>query len=337
MPDKAALRPGKNGTLSMIETDILVVGAGLAGLTLARELSALGNKVMLLEKSRSPGGRLSTRRSDFGGFDHGAQYLTSRTAGFTALLNQFSRNDELAPWNPGGKDSARPWWVGKPGMSSLGTAMAHDLDIEFDARVTGIVKHEQKYLVHTESCSGTGPDYLAARVVAAMPAPQALDLLAPVDPVFVRLKKVAMAPCWSAMLAFEVRLTDIQDLMRGQETDVLSLIARNGSKPARTGETFVLHATPQWSREHIEDERDAVRSAMLSAMREQTGLGGNLPDPIHFEVHRWLYALVQTPLDQPFFGNPENTLFACGDWCIGGRAEAAHQSGQALARHIMSL
>ena len=82
---------------------------------------------------------------------------------------------------------------------------------------------------------------------------------------------------------------------------------------------------------------NGAAASMLNAMREQTGLGGNLPDPAHFEVHRWLYALVETPLDQPFIGNPENALFACGDWCIGGRAEAAHQSGQALARHIMSL
>jgi len=321
----------------MIETDILMIGAGLAGLTLARELSALGKKILLLEKSRSPGGRLSTRRSDFGSFDHGAQYLTSRTSGFTSLLNQFSQSGDLALWNPDGKDSTHPWWVGKPGMSTLGKAMARDLTIEYDTRATGIVKQDQDFLIHTESRSGAGPDYLASRVVVAIPAPQALELLIPLDPAFVRLKKVTMAPCWSAMLAFDARLQGVPDLIRGREPDLLSLIARNGSKPARTGETFVLHATPQWSREHIESERDAVKSAMASAVREQTGLGENLPDPAHFEVHRWLYALVETPLDQPFLGNRENTLFACGDWCIGGRAEAAHQSGEALARHIMSL
>lgn len=321
----------------MIETDILVIGAGLAGLTLARELSGHGEKVVVLEKSKSPGGRLSTRRSDFGSFDHGAQYLTSRTACFTSLLNDLAQDGKLAPWNPDGKDSARPWWVGKPGMSEIGKASARGLDIEYDTRVTRIVKRDQRYLVQTESHSATGPEYLASRVAAAVPAPQALKLLKPLDPAFVRLQKVAMAPCWSAMLAFNARLQGVPDLTRGREPDVLSLIARNGSKPARTSETFVLHATPQWSREHIESKRGAVKSAMLSAMRQQTGLGGNLPDPSHIEVHRWLYALVETPLDEPFLANTQNTLFACGDWCIGARAEAAHQSGQALARHIMSL
>ena len=99
----------------------------------------------------------------------------------------------------------------------------------------------------------------------------------------------------------------------------------------------MLHATPQWSRKHLEVGRDTVKAAMLEAMRHQTGLGQDLPGPIHCEVHRWLYALVENPLDQPFLGNAQNTLFACGDWCIGGRAEAAHQSGEALAHHIISL
>lgn len=321
----------------MIETDILVIGAGLAGLTLARELSAKGTKVLLLEKSRSPGGRLSTRRSEFGNFDHGAQYLTSRTPGFTRTLNRLAETGDLAQWNPQGKDSDRPWWVGKPGMSTLGKALARDLDISFETRATRIENQGQRFLVHTEIRSEAGPRYLAARIIAAIPAPQTNHLLGSLDPVFQRIRNVEMAPCWSAMLAFDTPLEGVPDLIRGQDPDTLALIARNGSKPGRSGETFILHATPQWSRAHIESERDAVKSAMVDAFGTQSGQKDSLPAPVHCEVHRWLYALVEQALDQAFIGNPDNTLFACGDWCIGGRAEAAYQSGEALARHIITL
>lgn len=321
----------------MNDVDILVIGAGLAGLALARELSGRSDKVVVLEKSKSPGGRLSTRRSDVGNFDHGAQYLTSRTSDFTALFNHLSQSGELAPWNPDGKDSARPWWVGQPDMAALGKIMSQGLDIRLDTRVTRVAKKNGKFLIHTQNLVGAETFYTASKVIAAIPAPQALDLLTQLDPVFTQLQNVSMAPCWSAMLAFDQPLENVPDLMRGSDDNVLSLIARNSSKPGRTGETFVVHATPHWSRAHIENDRGAVKTAMLNAMREQTGLGEHLPDPIHCEVHRWLYALVETPLDQPFLGNAQNTLFACGDWCIGGRAEAAHQSGLALARHIISL
>lgn len=321
----------------MIETDTLVIGAGLAGLTLARELSDHSGKVVVIEKSRSAGGRLSTRRSDVGSFDHGAQYLTNRTAGFSSLLDQLSQSADLAAWNPDGKDSAHTWWVGQPGMSAVGKTLAKGLNITYQTRATRISRQDQEFLVHTQGADGAGLVYRASRVVAAVPAPQALDLLEPLDPVFTQVRNVSMAPCWSAMLAFDRPLADVPDLIRGQDGDALALIARNGSKPNRTGETFVLHATPQWSRTHLETDRETVRSAMLQAMRQQSGLAQTLPDPIHCEVHRWLYALVETPLDKPFLGNAQNTLLACGDWCIGGRAEAAHQSGLALADHIISL
>lgn len=41
---------------------ILVVGAGLAGVTAARELAARGHRVKIVEKSRGLGGRMATRR-----------------------------------------------------------------------------------------------------------------------------------------------------------------------------------------------------------------------------------------------------------------------------------
>ncbi|NBW91636.1 MAG: FAD-dependent oxidoreductase, partial [Actinobacteria bacterium] len=41
---------------------IVVIGAGLAGLMAAQELHREGHHVVLIDKGRSPGGRLATRR-----------------------------------------------------------------------------------------------------------------------------------------------------------------------------------------------------------------------------------------------------------------------------------
>ncbi|MBC7283884.1 FAD-dependent oxidoreductase [Hoeflea sp.] len=322
----------------MIDTDVLVIGAGLAGLTLSHQLRGNGADVTLIEKSRAPGGRLSTRRSDYGSFDHGAQYLTSRTPAFTALINRLAQDGDIGAWQPRGKDSARPWWVGQPAMATIGKVLAEGLDVRFGIRATRISKKDGRYSVQAEHSDGTGCLFSAERVVAAIPATQAHALMASLDPAFLALEGVRMAPCWTAMLAFETQLGDeMPDLVRGEAGDVLSLIVRNGSKPGRTGETHVLHAAPDWSRAHLESDRESVAAAIIVAMRAQTGLGADLPDPLHFDLHRWLHALVEKPLDLPFIGNADNTLFACGDWCIDARAEAAHQSGWALAEHIISL
>jgi predicted NAD/FAD-dependent oxidoreductase len=43
-------------------TDVLVVGAGMAGLTAAAELQRAGRRVLVLDEGRGVGGRLASRR-----------------------------------------------------------------------------------------------------------------------------------------------------------------------------------------------------------------------------------------------------------------------------------
>ena len=61
---------------------VLIIGAGMAGLSCAAALGSVGHAVTLIDKARGPGGRMSTRRVDTplgqAAFDHGAQYFTAR-------------------------------------------------------------------------------------------------------------------------------------------------------------------------------------------------------------------------------------------------------------------
>ncbi|NDH45714.1 MAG: FAD-dependent oxidoreductase, partial [Actinobacteria bacterium] len=58
---------------------VVVIGAGLAGLCAARDLVDAGHLVTVLEKSRASGGRCATRRIGNAVFDHGAQFFTVRS------------------------------------------------------------------------------------------------------------------------------------------------------------------------------------------------------------------------------------------------------------------
>ncbi|MEQ8482640.1 MAG: FAD-dependent oxidoreductase [Hoeflea sp.] len=315
----------------------LVIGAGLAGLTAARHLADEGHDVLIIEKSRSPGGRISTRRADGGEFDHGAQYMTSRTPELNAVVNRLAQSGVLAPWRPEGKDSSRPWWVGQPGMSALGKALAEGLDIRLRSRAVTIARTDGGYRAEVETAEEETYSISAKRIIVAIPATQAYALLSPVDPSFSGMTEVEMAPCWCAMIAFNAKLDAVPDLIRGEPSDILSFVSRNSSKPGRTGETFVLHASPEWSRAHLEDDKPSVTEAMLDAMQLMVAKDFMMPQPVHVGVHRWRYAQTRTPLGAPFIANADSSLLACGDWCIGARIEAAHQSGLAAARHIASL
>ena len=50
---------------------VVVIGAGLAGLIAAQQLRNSGHDVVVLDKGKSPGGRLATRRIGDATLDHG--------------------------------------------------------------------------------------------------------------------------------------------------------------------------------------------------------------------------------------------------------------------------
>jgi len=79
---------------------VAVIGAGVAGLVAARTLVDHGIEVTLFEKGRGPGGRISTRRSAAGRFDHGAATFTAHTALFRRSVEAWVAQGVVAAWPP---------------------------------------------------------------------------------------------------------------------------------------------------------------------------------------------------------------------------------------------
>ena len=77
--------------------DVIIIGAGLAGLTAAYTLTQRGFNCEVLEKSRALGGRMATRRHQDTSFDHGAQYFTVKTNAFADFLHEVGVTEAMAP------------------------------------------------------------------------------------------------------------------------------------------------------------------------------------------------------------------------------------------------
>ncbi|MEM7396869.1 MAG: FAD-dependent oxidoreductase, partial [Verrucomicrobiota bacterium] len=126
---------------------IAIVGAGVAGLSAARHLASAQADISLFDKGRAPGGRATTRRGLTFTFDHGAQYFTVRDARFKSLVNDLQRDGIVRPWTPRLKifgdhtprdEGPVKRWIGVPGMSALGQALAFGLEVRTECRVTEI-------------------------------------------------------------------------------------------------------------------------------------------------------------------------------------------------------
>ncbi len=315
----------------------------MAGLACANVLHAAGVQVTVFDKGRRPGGRLATRRSGGFTFDHGAQFATARGERFREFLSQ--AGDQVAPWDPA---EPHPRWVGVPGMSVLarvaeqrgvGTLQLHR-QVTFLSRQSNgwHLRHEDAASVRPGTVSEGGEQAGPyGRVVLAMPAPQAAGLLQALGHPFAPVVgAVVMDPCWALMLGFNERQPGIdrQTLDEQEPKQPFSWIARDSSRPGHAAlpDCWVGHAGPGWSRRHLEQEPVSVSVALQAAFARVTGI---MTKPVYAVVHRWRYARNDTAPDRAFFLDADG-LAVCGDWCLGGKVEAAFESGSAAAEALLA-
>lgn len=310
---------------------IVIVGAGMAGLACARRLVAAGLSPVVLDKGRGIGGRMATRRVALAGaevrFDHGAQYLSVRTSDFAAALA--SVPDAVGDWQIA-PDTMRQ--VGLPGMSGLPRALAEGLDIRQNVEVSAVERADHGWRITTPE-----GEFDATHLVLTIPAPQAAALLAGSgmdDAALARdLGNVEMEPCLTVMAAFPAEMPR-PFVIRRSETDALAWIAQDSAKPGRSGavSTWVAQASPAWSRRHLEADTGAIAALMLPLLCNALGCAPGAA--LHVSVHRWRYARAAKPLGQPFLQRAKASLHIGGDWCLGTRVADAFASGDAIGRDI---
>jgi len=304
-----------------------IVGAGMAGLACAEDLTRLGHAVRLFDKGRGPGGRMSTRRiqTSIGEahFDHGAQYFTVRDDAFRRQVELWTSEGLAVAWASAGSDAH----VGVPAMNAPLRRMAEGLSVDWESQVTRIGPGDGGWRL--ELAKGGSVDVDVA--VVATPAEQASDLLSSAAPeIAARAGATPSAPCWTLMLAFAEDVGVAQNGWRGD--DVIGWAARNSSKPGRTGpESWVVQASPAWSELHIEADPAWV-SAQLKA-ELMALIDHPLPPLVGQSCHRWRFARSGVDGSGALFDRKLG-IGACGDWLIGPRVEAAWLSGKALAALI---
>lgn len=317
-----------------------VVGAGMAGLTAARALSARGHDVVVVDKARGAGGRMSTRRNEDLSFDHGAQYFTARNPRFLKQVMEWQERGLVSPWNAriatigvrgsNEKGQGAERFVAVPGMNALCKQLASELsDCRFDWTVQKVKQLEKGWLL----ISDKGKSIECDTLVCTAPPEQACKLLA--DPeVNELISGVEMMPCWALMLLLQKPLFEDHDAAFINEGP-LSWVSSQSSRPGRpAADAWVLHASPEWSSRHLEKPANEVRDLLLDAASQLS-----LVQTFTVEsavAHRWRYALAKQPLNCGAIWLEPKKLVLAGDWCNGSRVEGAFLSGSAAAGSIMA-
>lgn len=316
--------------------DVIVVGAGLAGLTCATHLQSAGHSVLVLDKSRGIGGRVATRRYEDTCIDHGLPAWEHQGSATQALCENLRAAGVIRAL---GLPATCPEQFASPlGMTQGMKWLARELNLFRSWRLARLnVTAIGWQLTNTEP--EIAPLY-APRVVLAIPAPQAIEILQTIPlrrELLAPLHSVQFHPCLTVMAGYErLDLSRVAFRTPSPEPRLAVIIADGHKRSPEMQTTLVLHSSPAFAQKHLDapDYAEQAQQTLLPLAAKQLQLSA-IATPDWVQVHRWRYARTRQPFGAPYWSAPTRyPLVCCGDWCLGDRAEDALISGQAAARWL---
>ena len=339
---------------------VAIVGAGIAGLVCGRSLQAAGHTVFWLEKSRGVGGRLATRRIEGSGFvDQGLRYWAPDCAELQTLTTELIQQGIIHPWMAQGfvwdREELRPQagaiYCSERGSNAIAKYLARSCDIRRQHRVTQLVKTASGWQLVAATSAGD-ITVSADAVVLAIPAPQVLPLLQPLD---AQTDGVAVdyRPCLSLMATYDT-LPELPPLehLRGwyiaSKHPVLSWLSLDSSKPKQhPGINALLFQSQADFAAQYFSQLDAISSDGATAALQQATVSQmvkaaativpGLAAPTDYRLHRWRYSTVRHPYPKTMLMTKWPSLIGGGDWCSPNSVtnlEAAYRSGLAAAKRL---
>jgi len=276
--------------------DVLVIGAGMAGVRTATLRAGAGDRVTVVDKGRRHGGRIATRRVDDATFDTGALDLAAHGEEFVGALVGWAA-EGLAT-----RTAQR--WRGQPTARSLPTGLSErsGAEVRLSTVVTGLKVAGGRWDVSLRVGEETSSASADALVITA-PAPQTVALLRTsdglaADATFAVLEAVEYAPSLT-VLARPVDRTLAAGDLPGASTDALTgtdlaRLHRNELTGASSVVALTLQGSAAWSAEHLDGDRDAAARRLAA---QASRLVGTTLAVVH--VHGWRYAQVTRGIGAP--------------------------------------
>jgi predicted NAD/FAD-dependent oxidoreductase len=316
------------------DADVVVVGAGISGISCARVLHDAGLGVVVLDRGRRLGGRMARWTRDGRAVDVGAAYLTVRDPGFREVAESWASRGLARPWTDtfavadatgiAGTTTGPMRWAAEQGLRSLVEDLATGLDVRSGWDVEQVDP-------------GASVDGRPARaVVLAMPDPQACDLLGDAVPSLSDGLEEEWRAVVTVVASYSARTWREVDAVFVHDAPV-SLLVDDGRRRGDGAPVLVAHLTHEVSARYRDDPAGAVPLA-LEQVRRLLGVGA---EPVWVEARRWGSAEPAVPHGRPYAFDARARIGVCGDaWSDRPRVEAAWLSGRdlgtALVDHLSS-
>ena len=341
----------------MNQPTVIVVGAGVAGLACARELSRRGVPVRVLERARGVGGRCATRRvAGDQPVDHGVPFLHAASGEFRQAFDELDPAGKIPGWprrvrqpklacQPGAFNPGRRRQARREGLSAFPKHLARGLEVELNRTVRALRDGEGEVAVEFES-----GEHLAARfVVLACAVDQSLALAAPcvadwsgARGALEAMRAIRPIRTLTVIAGYGLDVPEPPfDIWYPIETTMLHTISHDSAKrTAPSSRVLVLQARPRYSEEYLERPAEEWRDELVWEAGEL--LGAWAARPAWTQTHRWRSARVRPAEllgESPVFESPRGgRVVVIGDaFARDPGLEGAYMSGISVGEQVATL
>lgn len=323
-------------------TAVLVLGAGMTGLTAALALAEAGRSVLIVDKGRSVGGRMATRRIGPAVLDHGAQFFTVRSDDFAAAVRMWAADGIVDVWANGFGDDpdGHPRYRVTGGLSQLAKHLAaacrrEGAEVVVNQRMDAVIDTGDA-LTCTYAGGTRMPDDVESVVLTA-PVPQCRVILRNGGiAVHGDLNSVVYDPVIALLVTGRGDTGGLGPAGARQSPDgpVFTFVADNHVKGISPVTAITAHAAPGVSASLWELDDTSIADRLVPDL---VALLGDF-EIDHIQVKKWRYAAPRRGLDQRYIQLPHTSspVYVAGDAFGGAKLEGAFLSGRAVAEAVLS-
>ena len=314
----------------MTEKRIVIIGAGISGLLCGKRLAKAGHSVLILDKGRSIGGRLSTRRTDGAVFHHGASSLPdfySHKELPEFGLEIFKRAEKE-------KIIQRKGNLFEPINSVADFVNYCGANLNIQESCEAISLNLQNKTIGIQCRGRISKNTPYDLLILSIPPYQAKTLInKQINEFDGLLESVQMRSSAAALFSFNLNPEPIKDKHFSNEKIHIH-VENNRFKCKQQLFCLTVHTKEPFARKVVKTNKNEIKEILLKEL--SNAIPFSLPKPTYEAGHRWLYGFTERSLGKScLFFNEEN-VGICGDWCLGRTILDAASSGIKLAEQILT-
>ncbi|MEM6911088.1 MAG: FAD-dependent oxidoreductase [Verrucomicrobiota bacterium] len=346
--------------MSSKESPVAIVGAGVAGLAAAWELSRNGRPAVVFEKSRGFSGRAASRSRSGVRYDYGANFFklaedrvgevirshlpTEELVEIPGEVRVLTEDDEILPGDE--KANAETKWTYSSGISTLGKLLAqaaNRAEIVRETQIAEVMGSGQSWRLLSPAGESYGP---FEQVLWTLPAPQSYQIL----------KASSLEGSWleclgecsyhrqfTFVLGYHhepARPAGVHALVNLDQGHDIAWLSFEEDKPGHVppGQSvLVVQMAPEWSAGEFASERELLLHEVVEKVAAILGSDWDQPD--WWDSQRWKFAHPTRLLDRGLLEEEECAglgFHFAGDALVGkGRVPLALGTGLEAADRLL--